>query len=206
MPEVLEETKSESEVGENESTKSEPPTKRGRHFVDKLNAYRNIILAVAALATAVGSWFKPTDTTTVKQSFDWTTEKVQELSKNDVQMHEDIAALRAYLEGMKNSGSISTPLPSPAIPETGSTPESRSQGRSSGGARKPIRRQPTSGHLIVPESGPVQEIQGRFIENQNDIVEQFQIDSQEPAADSAPPELKADPHVMKRPSFDDITE
>jgi len=207
MPEVSEEIKSESEVDENESTKSEPPTKRGKHFVDKLNAYRNIILAVAALATAIGSWFKPTDTTTVKQSFDWTTERVQELSKNDVQMHADIVALRAYLEGMKNSGFTPTTPEIKSEPEPEPLPEPEGQGAGAvrKPVRKPVRRQPVSG-AAQPMNFP-QGIHDMFVENQNTMMEQFQSDDpQEPAADSTPPELKADPQIMKRPSFDEITE
>jgi len=75
-------------------------------IIAKLNAYRNLILAVAALITAIGSWFRPTDTTATKMSFEWTSDKLEKLSTNDVKNHEDVVALKAYMEGYIESSRL----------------------------------------------------------------------------------------------------
>jgi len=82
-----------------ESPRTSDPPSKGKLFIDKLNAGRNIILALAALATAVGSWFRPQDDTATKQSYAWTAQKIEELSKNDVRTHNDLTSMRTYLEG-----------------------------------------------------------------------------------------------------------
>jgi len=161
------------------TAKSDPPPSKSKHFIDRLNAYRNIILATAALATAIGSWLKPTDTSATKQSFDWTTQKVQELSKNDVQMHDDIVALRAYLEGMRATQPAPTPVP--VVTE--------SVGRLTGATRRPLRRPHQSDAMAVV-----------------DQALDDPLPSIGPFADAPElPALKADPHSMTRPSFEDVT-
>jgi len=166
--------------------KSDPPASKGKLFIDKLNAYRNIILATAALATAIGSWLKPTDTTATKQSFDWTTKKVEELAKNDVQMHDDIVALRAYLEGMRSA------QPAVAAPTTVVAPV----GRLAGGARKPVRRP------RPPEAamGAMDAMNQQLIEEPNPAIGPFAAPELAPEL----PVLKAAPKAMKRPSFEDV--
>ncbi len=144
---------------------SDPPDKS--RLVDRLNAYRNVVLAVAALATAVGSWFRPTDTTATKQSFDWTTAQVELLSKNDVQMHDDIVAIRAYLEGMKAAASAPVVQPVQPVP----APQRRLSQRTRASAR---------GIGAMPPEAPVES-------------PELQL-----------PILKADPHAMGRPSFEDV--
>jgi hypothetical protein len=84
------------ESNDQPKTKSNPPTSK---FVEKLKAYRDIILAVAALATAVGSWFRPTDTTATKNSFDWTSQQIEKLSTDNVKTQQDLIALHNFLEG-----------------------------------------------------------------------------------------------------------
>jgi hypothetical protein len=167
-------------------TKSDPPPSKGKYLIDRLNAYRNIILATAALATAIGSWLKPTDTTATKQSFDWTTQKVQELSKNDVQMHDDIVALRAYLEGMRAAQPIAaasvTPAPVVAAPVV-------PVGRIAGGARRPVHRpRPPEAMYAVDQ----------LIQAPLPVIGPFATEAPEL------PTLKADPHPMQRPSFEDV--
>jgi len=160
-----------------EAVKSDPPSK-GKHFIERLNAYRNIILATAALATAIGSWFKPTDTTATKQSFDWTTKKVDEPAKNDVQMHDDIVALRAYLEGMRAAQPVAPVTPAPVVPAPATV------GRVTGTPRRP-----------APRPRPPEAM---------DAVDQL-IQAPLPAAEAPElPSLKADPRPMKRPSFEDV--
>ena len=173
-------------MSEEEKPKSDPPSK-GKHFIERLNAYRNIILATAALATAIGSWLKPTDTTATKQSFDWTTKRVEELAKNDVQMHDDIVALRAYLEGMR----AAQPAAQPAAPTTVAAPVVAAPvGRVAGGARRPVRSP-------RPPEGAMDAV---------DQLIQAPLPAIGPFAAEAPelPDLKADPRPMKRPSFEDV--
>lgn len=175
---------SEEVSRKSDAPKSDPPHSKGRLFVERLNAYRNIILATAALATAIGSWLKPTDTTATRQSFDWTTKKVEELSKNDVQMHEDITALRAYLEGMKVSQAQTiapAEVPSPVVgPRVSGSPTPKK--------RKPIR--------------PSEGMSGLTMDKSMNIGPLFEQEIQEIQPEL--PDLKADPHQMKRPSFEDV--
>lgn len=172
-------------------TKSDPPTSKGKLFIERLNAYRNIILATAALATAIGSWLKPTDTTATKQSFEWTSKKVEELAKNDVQMHDDIVAIRAYLDGMRDAQPITAaPVVAPAAPV----------GRIAGGARsRPVRPRPPAGTMDAVDQliqAPLPAIGPFAGEDQ-----EFQVPPQQ---ERNLPALKADPQLMKRPSFEEI--
>ena len=174
------------------TTKSDPPHSKAKLFVEKLNVYRNIILAVATLATAVGSWLKPTDTTATERSFDWTTKKVEELSKNDVQMHDDIVAIRGYLEGMKAAQqpvvyapaavapAVAPAVTAPAVAAPAVAAPSRLAG-------VPARRRRSPAALM-------------------EVLDQVLEEAPMPQQTEAPelPTLKADPHPMKRPSFEDI--
>ena len=181
-------------------TKSDPPTSKGKLFIERLNAYRNIILATAALATAIGSWLKPTDTTATKQSFEWTSKKVEELAKNDVQMHDDIVAIRGYLEGMKAAQLASAaPVVAPVV-----APVAAPVGRVAGGARRPVRRPiPSEGSMDAVDQliqAPLPAI-GPFA---GEDQEQFQVPPQQEEQAPELPALKADPQLMKRPSFEEV--
>ena len=183
-----------SDIDTNTPTKSDPPQSRGKHFVEQLNAYRNIILATAALATAVGSWLKPTDTSATKQSFDWTTKKVEELSKNDVQMHDDIVALRAYLEGMK------------AVTPTVATVNTVHPETVAATKIPPTRSTRRSGGIRMGQMSPTGDPMDRLV--QMDHVSEQMLEEGPPQQMRLPlplPSLKSEPHQMERPSFEDIT-
>jgi len=177
-------------------TKSDPPTSKGKLFIERLNAYRNIILATAALATAIGSWLKPTDTTATKRSFNWTTKKVEELAQNDVKMHDDIVAIRGYLEGMKAAQLASA---APVV-----APVAAPVGRVAGGARRPVHRpRPPEGSMDAVDQliqAPLPAI-GPFA---GEDQEQFQVPPQQDEQAPELPALKADPQLMKRPSFEEV--
>lgn len=173
--------------------KSDPPTSKGKLFIERLNAYRNIILATAALATAIGSWLKPTDTTATKQSFEWTSKKVEELAKNDVQMHDDIVAIRAYLDGMRDAQPVTA---APVV-----APVAAPVGRVAGGARRPVRPRPPEGAMDAVDQliqAPLPAI-GPFAGE----AQEFQVPPQQSQAPELPA-LKADPQLMKRPSFEEV--
>jgi hypothetical protein len=84
---------------------SEPPSSSGRPkskakiFIDRMNAMKGVILAISALVASIASFFKPTDTTATKNSYEYLSKQVEQLSKTDVQNHDDVMALRSYLEG-----------------------------------------------------------------------------------------------------------
>jgi len=69
----------------------------------KLNAYKNIILALAALATAVGSWFRPQDDTKTIASHEYQEEEITQLSQTDQDLHDKMAALQGYVKAYVES-------------------------------------------------------------------------------------------------------
>jgi hypothetical protein len=90
---------------ESSEKSSEPPKSSGhpvsrtRHFIEKANAMKGVLLAVSALAASVASFFKPQDTTATKNSYEHTAKQIETLSAVSVQNHDDIIALRSFLEG-----------------------------------------------------------------------------------------------------------
>lgn len=175
-------------MSEEVKTKSDPPVSKGKLFIERLNAYRNIILAVAALATAITSWFRPTDTTATKNSFEWTSKKIEELSANDLKTKEDLVALRNFLEGYVQAQRAVTPTPAApvAAPVGLGSLGTLGQGAGSGsgavaGSSRPTTRPPRR-PAVQPPPDPV-------------------------VAAPAPPPLpvmKANPQAIKRPKFEQV--
>lgn len=181
---------SESEPPPSEAPPSDPPraTKRGKLLVEKLNAYRNIILAVAALATAIGSWFRPTDTTATKNSFDWSSKKIEELSDNEIKMKQDMVALRNYVEGYVRGQAAAAERDRDGIGDT-------FDAVGGGGHRpKPAARKPPHPHAVelFEEAAPTSEAMA----------------APDVAMNQAPPlpELQANPIAIKKPSFEKLAE
>jgi hypothetical protein len=176
-------------------TQSDPPSSKTKNFVARLNAYRNLILAVAALSTAVGSWFRPTDTTATKNSFGWTSKKIEELSSNEVKMHEDITALGGYLEGYVK----------------GQQQEQASRdevvtGHSSGGSGVRRSRKPKTANaapaaqITIPMAVPPAAMVAPPIE----AMAAPNMAVNEAAQQQKLPELQAKPLFVKRPKFEDV--
>ena len=151
------------------------PTGKTRNLVAKVNAYRNLILAVAALATAIGSWFKPQDLSATKKSYDWTAGKIEELSRNDVKTHEDIVGLRNYIEGYVKGQQALQALQTPPSDQVSS------------GAKKPARPRPAATPAIRPTR-----------------VDQDGILDLAPPSEPELPMLKSAPEVLKKQPFDDV--
>lgn len=179
-----------------EASTSDPPSSKTKNFIAKANAARNLILAVAALATAVGSWFRPTDTTATKNSFSWTSTKIEELSSNEVKMHEDITALRGYLEGYVKGQQQDQP-----------SHESVVAGHSSGGFGSGVRRS-RKPSTAAPAQITIPMVVPPMAESVAPPIEAMAAPNM--AVNEAPPqqqqlpELQARPLFVKRPKFEDI--
>lgn len=68
-------------------------------FIEKVNAAKNLILAIVALLAAVSSWLKPQDQTATKNSYEWSAAQIEKLAANDVKLQEDLVGLRNYIQG-----------------------------------------------------------------------------------------------------------
>jgi hypothetical protein len=178
------------------AVKSDPPSGPTKNLVAKLNAYRNVILAVAALATAVGSWFRPTDTSATKTTFDWTSKKIEELSANDIKIQQDMVAMRNFLEGyMKAQNQLAQASTGVGVGlgPVGAVGHSAGSSRPAGGARKPARKPAAPPAMDVAPDAP-----------------SFMME--ETAAPEAMPErpvpelpvLNSAPELVKKPSFEDV--
>lgn len=85
-------------------------TNETKSFMAKLNAMKGFILTVAALMTAVGSWFKPQDLKVTKSSYETLAHSMEEMGKEIDQNHDDIVAIRGYLEGLVKNGHAPIPV------------------------------------------------------------------------------------------------
>ncbi len=83
-------------------------------FMAKLNAMKGLILAAAALITAIGSWFRPQDMKVTKSSYETLAASIEEIGKEVDKNHDDIIAIRGYLDGLvKNGNNDYVPVPVP---------------------------------------------------------------------------------------------
>ena len=170
-----------------ENQSSDLPPSKGKHFVDQLNAYRNIVLAVAALATAVAGWFKPTDTTATEHSFEWTAQRVEELAETDIQLHDDIQAIRTYLEAT----------------HAAALAEAQAEVQAAEAAPVPIRS-------VRPTSGGRRRRHDQFMGEgaQMDMPPEEHAEAQHEAPPALMeyvlPSLKSAPHQFQRPTFDAV--
>lgn len=94
-----------------EETPSEPPASKAFKWVTQILSARGFILGVAAILTAAASWFKAPDTTATKATYEVIVSKVNEVAKATESNHDDIAALRAYLDGYTKAELINPPPP-----------------------------------------------------------------------------------------------
>ena len=86
-------------------SESDPP--KDVH-ASRLKSLGTLVAAVAALVTATGAYFKPQDHSVNKASYEELSKVIKDLSDESDKNHDDIVALRGYLEGVsRNSG----PLP-----------------------------------------------------------------------------------------------
>jgi hypothetical protein len=159
-------------------TDSEDP-KDKQSILSKLNAMKGLILAIAALVTAVGSYLKPEDQTATKNTYEWSAQQIEELSAQDVQLRQDIVAIRNYLEGyieaQKNS-----PTPRGEGVGLGSPPP------------RPRARRGRSGAATVDD------LLSSALAGEA-AMDQVEIEMPEPL-----PEIKAMPKQMDAPDFNEI--
>jgi hypothetical protein len=103
-------------------SKSDPP--KDVH-ASRLKYLGTLVAAVAALVTAVGAYLKPQDHSVNKASYEELSKVIKELSDESEKNHDDIVALRGYVEGAvsRNSG----PLPV-TVQDAGSASLSRDAG------------------------------------------------------------------------------
>ena len=99
-----------------EETPSEPPASKAFKWVTQILSARGFILGVAAILTAAASWFKAPDTTATKATYEVIVSKVNEVAKATESNHDDIAALRAYLDGYTKAELIKPPPPPSTSP------------------------------------------------------------------------------------------
>ena len=185
------------ESSDQPKTKSNPPTSK---FVEKLKAYRDIILAVAALATAIGSWFRPTDTTATENSFDWTSKQIEKLSADNIKTQQDIVALHNFLEGYLNGQTKQGQLQEKIEIKTGSAPKPRKSGgiRHSTRVDKSFEPMGVSDESMALPSEAPEAIQEAL---------QEAIQAAPPEAVIMPlPELRPVSEPIKKPRFEDVIE
>jgi hypothetical protein len=91
----------------------------------RLKSLGTLIASVAALVTATGAYFKPQDHSVNKATYEELTKSIKELSDVSEKNHDDIVALRGYVEGQasKNSGpfpvTVQSDAGSPALGRSG---------------------------------------------------------------------------------------
>jgi hypothetical protein len=78
----------------------------------RLKAWTNFIATAAALLVAAAAILKPQDHSTARASYDELKKAVDENSQNDRRNHEDLVALRNYMDGYLKGAGAATSLPS----------------------------------------------------------------------------------------------
>lgn len=92
---------------------STPPSARG--FVSRVMGVKELIIAVTGLVVAVASIFVPASTRVTQNAYEEMSKEVQEVSSATARNHDDIIALRGYLDGLRGTTlvvSSATTIPS----------------------------------------------------------------------------------------------
>lgn len=76
----------------------------------RLKSLGTLIAALAALVTATGAYFKPQDHSVSKVTYEELTKSIKELSDEGDKNHDDIVALRGYIEGTLAKRSEAIPV------------------------------------------------------------------------------------------------
>ena len=96
---------------------SEPPASKPFKILSQILSARGFILGTAAIITAAASWFKPSDTTATKATYEVLAIRINELSKDTETNHNDLQALiRAYLIEKTPVAPVATTGPGPQLP------------------------------------------------------------------------------------------
>jgi hypothetical protein len=103
---------------------STPPEARG--FVARVKASVTLLTAITGLVVATGAILKPRDDTATRESYDTLAKAVQEIGKENETQHDDLVALKAYVDGFVRGAGASKIEPTPAssgpAASTGSAP------------------------------------------------------------------------------------
>jgi hypothetical protein len=87
----------------------------------RLKSIATIVASLAALVTALGAYFKPTDHSVTKSSYEELTSVLKGISDQVDKDHEDLTELRGYVEGVIAGKSIPATVVQPvagALPAT----------------------------------------------------------------------------------------
>jgi hypothetical protein len=141
----------------------------------KLHSLTALLMAGAAFVTSVGASLKSCDHSVTENAYSTLTTGIQKVTDAEQQNHQDIVALRAYLDGLsRNPLSVvdaGAPMPAPTTaasfapppPMSGSSGGSSGSGSSSGSSARPPRPMPTSASMadagvisfVIPPPPPV---------------------------------------------------
>lgn len=92
------------------SPSQRPSQSPRQHKIELLKQWANIIATTAALLTGVAAVMKPNDPVN-KASYEELKSALEQSQKNELQNHEDIMALRNYLEGYFKGSGVPVVLP-----------------------------------------------------------------------------------------------
>jgi len=121
------------------SSKSDPPIPKDsprfiKHLMAWANASKGPIAAVAALITAMGAFFKPQDHSVTKTAYDTLSASITQIAEGQKRDHDDVVALRGYLDGLTRAGVPQSPAPIASSAEP-AAPAAPRHGRLGGGSR-----------------------------------------------------------------------
>jgi len=173
------------EIEEKEQILNKEPSKLTK-IIEWINASKGFITAAAALLASVGALAKPQDHSVTKSAYDTLSVGIKQVADEQRRDHDDVVALRGYLEGLTREKIIL----SPAVTDVAKPSESSH--RRSGAARRPAAAVMVS-PVVAQKSKPVQQ------------APELQIP--EPPAVVQAPELPPIHQEMKRtnlPVFDEL--
>ena len=109
-----------------------------------------LVMAIAALVTATGAWFKPQDHSVNKASYEELSKTIKELSDQGDKNHDDVVALRGYVEGTL----ASKPAPIPVLEQDGGS-STRDAGTSTAYVQIPSKPPPPPVHSSPRPAAPL---------------------------------------------------
>ncbi len=175
------------------SSSSNPPKNAPswlKNFVVWAHASRHLLTALAAVLVALAALLRPQDHTVTKNSYEATTAGIAKVEDEIRKNHEDIVALRSYIDGVMHQ---SVSLPTEAAPAASPSPSPSAVPRS------------TPRHRIS-----LSDALGAAIPNISSIAESSSPPPMAPAAAlllnevPPPPPVHDEPKPWKPPAFDAI--
>lgn len=87
-----------------------------RSWFPRIRSSVKTAAAFIAVITAVASWLKPQDNTATKASYDVLSKEVKILSDQSVKNHDDLVAIKSYVDGFTNRV-MNEPIDIPTVSE-----------------------------------------------------------------------------------------